>query len=211
MSERAYYIFIYAQMTAQEITPEQLIDTSENKPIVEVESQEQEDNTPTAETIQQIPLKAISQLTKEEREILLNNAKNNIENDNYKVTFFKNGNHRITKKKPSRESTASKIIRENKGMTNEQLLFEHVINLESQIAVLRQKHKNLKRNYKQIYEDVYVDDENAYDEQPIQEQSIQQETIQQQQSQSQSTIQQTTNYRPKITARGYRARLQRLQ
>ena len=206
MSERAYYIFIYAQMTAQEITPEQLIDTSENKPIVEVESQEQEDNTPTAETVQQIPLKAISQLTKEEREILLNNAKNNIENDNYKVTFFKNGNHRITKKKPSRESTASKIIRENKGMTNEQLLFEHVINLESQIAVLRQKHKNLKRNYKQIYEDVYVDDENAYDEQPIQEQSIQQE-----QPQSQSTIQQTTNYRPKITARGYRARLQRLQ
>ena len=63
--------------------------------------------------------------------------------------------------------------------TNEQLLFEHVINLESQIAVLRQKHKNLKRNYKQIYEDVYVDDENAYDEQPIQEQPIQQETIQQ--------------------------------
>ena len=206
MSERGYYIFIYAQMTAQEITPEQLIDTSENKPIVEVESQEQEDNTPTAETVQQIPLKAISQLTKEEREILLNNAKNNIENDNYKVTFFKNGNHRITKKKPSRESTASKIIRENKGMTNEQLLFEHVINLESQIAVLRQKHKNLKRNYKQIYEDVYVDDENAYDEQPIQEQSIQQE-----QPIQQTTIQQTTNYRPKITARGYRARLQRLQ
>ena len=206
MSERGYYIFIYAQMTAQEITPEQLIDTSENKPIVEVESQEQEDNTPTAETVQQIPLKAISQLTKEEREILLNNAKNNIENDNYKVTFFKNGNHRITKKKPSRESTASKIIRENKGMTNEQLLFEHVINLESQIAVLRQKHKNLKRNYKQIYEDVYVDDENAYDEQPIQEQSIQQE-----QPIQQPTIQQTTNYRPKITARGYRARLQRLQ
>ena len=206
MSKRGYYIFIYAQMTAQEITPEQLIDTSENKPIVEVESQEQEDNTPTAETIQQIPLKAISQLTKEEREILLNNAKNNIENDNYKVTFFKNGNHRITKKKPSRESTASKIIRENKGMTNEQLLFEHVINLESQIAVLRQKHKNLKRNYKQIYEDVYVDDENAYDEQPIQEQSIQQEQPIQQPIQ-----QQTTNYRPKITARGYRARLQRLQ
>ena len=184
-------------MAAQEITPEQLIDTSENKPIVDNNDEQQE------QIIHQIALKKISQLTKDEKDILINNAKNNIENDNYNVTFFKNGNYRITKKTPAKESTATKIIRENKGMTNEQLLFEHVINLESQIAILRQKHKNLKRNYKQIYEDVYVDDDEIQNDQPIQQQPIIEQPIQ-----SQPIIEQ--QYQPKAKARGYRAKLQRL-
>ena len=190
-------------MAAQEITPEQLIDTSENKPIVEDNDEQHEHEQEQEQLIHQIALKKISQLTKDEKDILINNAKNNIENDNYNVTFFKNGNYRITKKTPAKESTATKIIRENKGMTNEQLLFEHVINLESQIAILRQKHKNLKRNYKQIYEDVYVDDDEIQNDQPIQQQPIIEQPIQ-----SQPIIEQ--QYQPKAKARGYRAKLQRL-
>ena len=192
-------------MAAQEITPEQLIDTSENKPIVD-NNDEQQEHEQQEQLIHQIALKKISQLTKDEKDILINNAKNNIENDNYNVTFFKNGNYRITKKTPAKESTATKIIRENKGMTNEQLLFEHVINLESQIAILRQKHKNLKRNYKQIYEDVYVDDDEIQNDQPIQHQPIIEQPIQP--IQSQPIIEQ--QYQPKAKARGYRAKLQRL-
>ena len=190
-------------MASQEITPEQLIDTSENKPIVDNNDEQEQEHEQQEQIIHQIALKKISQLTKDEKDILINNAKNNIENDNYNVTFFKNGNYRITKKTPAKESTATKIIRENKGMTNEQLLFEHVINLESQIAILRQKHKNLKRNYKQIYEDVYVDDDEIQNDQPIQQQPIIEQPIQQQ-----PIIEQ--QYQPKAKARGYRAKLQRL-
>ena len=190
-------------MASQEITPEQLIDTSENKPIVDNNDEQEQEHEQQEQIIHQIALKKISQLTKDEKDILINNAKNNIENDNYNVTFFKNGNYRITKKTPAKESTATKIIRENKGMTNEQLLFEHVINLESQIAILRQKHKNLKRNYKQIYEDVYVDDDEIQNDQPIQHQPIIEQPIQ-----PQPIIEQ--QYQPKAKARGYRAKLQRL-
>ena len=173
----------------ENIKPEQLIDTSENKPI-EIEEGE-------AKT--QIPLKNVKDLTKEERQTLINNAKNNTENDNYKVVFTKNGQPRITKKKPEKESTATKIIRENKGMTNEQLLFEHVINLESQLAALKQKHKNLKRNYKQIYQDVYIEEP----EEPEPEVEPEPEAT----PNEMPEVNYPTNYQPKIKARGYRARL----
>ena len=176
----------------ENIKPEQLIDTSENKPI-EIEEGENKES-PTLSKAKQIPLKNVKDLTKEERQTLINNAKNNTENDNYKVVFTKNGQPRITKKKPEKESTATKIIRENKGMTNEQLLFEHVINLESQLATLKQKHKNLKRNYKQIYQDVYIEEPEVEPE-PEPEPEIEAEPNYQ------------LNYQPKIKARGYRARL----
>ena len=39
---------------------------------------------------------------------------------------------------------------------------EHVIDLESQLSALTQKHKNLKKKYKRMYEDVDIDDETFY-------------------------------------------------
>ena len=47
-------------------------------------------------------------------------------------------------------------------MMTEQLLMEHVIGLESQLSTLAQKHKNLKKKYKRMYEDVFIDDEEFY-------------------------------------------------
>ena len=183
----------------ENIKPEQLIDTSENKPIEIEESPTLKLKPDAVSKAKQIPLKNVKDLTKEERQTLINNTKNNIENDNYKVVFTKNGQPRITKKKPEKESTATKIIRENKGMTNEQLLFEHVINLESQLAALKQKHKNLKRNYKQIYQDVYIEEPEAS---PNEEPEVEPEP--------EAEVNYPTNYQPaspKIKARGYRARL----
>ena len=162
------------------IRKEDLIDINENKPIDNVDVDDAnnanvsseanvttEANSADVKTTIEIPLKNISKLTNEEKAYLINEAKNGIDNKFYKVSFCKNGNTKITKRKVPKQSMSEKIISNNTSnytkqaptMSNEQLLFEHVINLESQIATLRQKHKNLKKSYKQIYQDVYIDDD----------------------------------------------------
>lgn len=133
-----------------DITPEELIDTTENKPIsTEPEAHEEK-----------IPVKAtkVKDLTTEERMALINEAKSGIENPFFRVQFYKNGNSRIVKRKQPLESTSEKIIKtKGSSLTTEQLLMEHVIGLESQLASLRQKQKKLKKNYKSLCQDVYVD------------------------------------------------------
>ena len=118
-------------------------------------------------------IKEVKQLTKQERQDLINNAKKGISNENYKVTFMKNGQARITKtnnnktkQPPAKQNTAQKLIETRQTMmTNEQLLMEHVIGLETQLAVMRNKHKRLKDRYKQLAEDIYINDyENNYEE-----------------------------------------------
>ena len=145
-------------MEPRDIQPEDLIDTSENKP---VEAQEEvQEHQHKAE----IPLKKISELSKEEKDIIVNNAKQGIDSQYYKVSFYKNGNARITKKKQPKEQTAQKIIKQRApSMTTEQLLMEHVIGLETQLGILNEKHKKLKGKYKKIYQDVYVDEDDVYD------------------------------------------------
>ena len=136
----------------EELQPTDLIDTSDNKPIEE----EQE----TQETHKQIGPKRIKDLTNEERSIIINNAKNGIDNEYYKVQMCKNGSSRITKKKPAKESTSDKLIKNHgPGLSTEQLLMEHVIGLETQLATMRQKQKRLKGKYKQLYQDIYIEDE----------------------------------------------------
>ena len=169
-----YVMFCVTKMN--NIRKEDLIDINENKPIDNVEVDETTDAVANevdnqavsnVKTVMEIPLKNISKLTNEEKAYLINEAKNGIDNKFYKVSFCKNGNTKITKRKVPKQSMSEKIISNNTSnyskqaptMSNEQLLFEHVINLESQIATLRQKHKNLKKSYKQIYQDVYIDDD----------------------------------------------------
>ena len=166
-----------------DIRKEDLIDMNENKAIDSVENTEVEEPAPEAPVVpetsetqntREIPLKNISQLTNEERTYLINEAKKGIDNKFYKVSFCKNGSTKITKRRAPKQSMAEKFISKSNvnyvpqtpTMSNEQLLFEHVINLESQMATLRQKHKKLKKSYKQIYQDVYIDDEDQAIEQP---------------------------------------------
>ena len=146
-------------MSVQDIQPEQLIDTSENKPLEQIPEQTTTQNVHDKMSAQ-VPAKNINQLTPEEKLTIINNAKNGIENDFYKVQFYKNGNSRIVKRKQPATSTSENIIKQRApGLTTEQLLMEHVIGLESQLATLRQKQKRLKHNYKSLYQDIYVDDD----------------------------------------------------
>ena len=155
------FIFVKLIMT-DTIQPSDLIDVSDNKPLDEETKEPELTNVQEtqSESPKQILSKKIKDLTNEERSIIINNAKNGIDNEFYKVQFYKNGSSRITKRKAPRESTSEKLIKNHSpSLTTEQLLMEHVIGLESQIATMRQKQKRLKNNYRQLYQDIYVEDE----------------------------------------------------
>ena len=159
-------------MTA-EFRKEDLIDTSENKAIEDQEliQEPTQEETPVQTQVQEpyrVPRKNIRELSNEEREFLVKEARQGINNEFYKVTFCKNGCTKITKKKPQKMTVSQKLIKDSgdrapeskvSRLSNEQLLFEHVINLESQFATLKEKHKKLKKSYKQLHHDIYIDDE----------------------------------------------------
>ena len=206
-----------------EIRKEDLIDISENKPIEENEQDiEQEEQSATAQVQRQepyrVPRKNIRELTNEEREYLIKEARQGINNEFYKVTFCKNGCTKITKKKPQKLSVSQKLIKDSgdkapesrvSHLSNEQLLFEHVINLESQLAALKQKQKKLKKSYKQLSQDIYVDDEEIGStpepSQIIEEpKPVQQVPLEQVQEQQQSRTQLSL---PKMRASGWRQRM----
>ena len=206
-----------------EIRKEDLIDISENKPIEENEQDIDQEEQPAPAPAQRqepyrVPRKNIRELTNEEREYLIKEARQGINNEFYKVTFCKNGCTKITKKKPQKLSVSQKLIKDNNDkasesrvshLSNEQLLFEHVINLESQLAALKQKQKKLKKSYKQLSQDIYVDDEeigttpepSQIQEEPKPVQQIQREPVQeQQQPRTQLSL-------PKMRASGWRQRM----
>ena len=127
-----------------------------------------------------IEAKSVSKLTEEEKNYLINLYKNGGEDEHFKVTFCKNGSNRIAKKKQQKEQLSTKLIGNenkkpvqnsvsNRSLTNEQLLMEHVIDLEAKFVTLQQKHKKLKKYYKSMHEDIYAEDNDLANEvQPIQ-------------------------------------------
>ena len=141
-----------------EIEPSELIDTQENKPKITqpIESVITEESPGKMN----LTYKQVSKLTNEEKDYLINLYKNGGENDLYKVYFYKNGTNKIVKRKqPPKYNTTKRLLESQKPtMTNEQILLEHVIDLETKFATLYQKHKKLKKNYKSLQEDIYCDD-----------------------------------------------------
>ena len=133
-----------------------------------------------------VELKDVKKLTSEEREQIISNFKNGIDNEFYDVKTLKNGTTRIVKKKNKSQSLSNKLIsglcpsglqdrslnKDNeqnieklidtkKYLSNEQLLMEHIIELNTQMNKLKNKQKKLKNKYKGIKRDLYVDvDEN---------------------------------------------------
>ena len=211
-------------MTA-EIRKEDLIDTSENKAIEDQESVQESKDEITIEPTQKqepyrVPKKNIRELTNDEREFLVKEARQGINNEFYKVTFCKNGCTKITKKKPQKMSVSQKFIKDSgdkapesklSRLSNEQLLFEHVINLESQFATLKEKHKKLKKSYKQLHHDIYIDDEDigtTPEPSQIQEESKPEPIYETIQEQPQSSSQSFTQSRiPKMRASGWRQKM----
>lgn len=115
--------------------------------------------------------KSIKSLTDDERAIIIANAKSGIEQPNFDVKFFSNGNFRIIKRKQVKPSVSQKVINaDNENSldkqiqdkkiyyTNDQLLIEHIIELNSKVDKLMSKHKKLKRKYQTLCTDLYVDD-----------------------------------------------------
>ena len=172
-----------------EIDSVELIDTTENKPKIELEESggqqaeafhETSHDNEQSPTKMNIEAKSVSKLTEEEKNYLINLYKNGGEDEHFKVTFCKNGSNRIAKKKQQKEQLSTKLIGNenkkpvqnsvsNRSLTNEQLLMEHVIDLEAKFATLQQKHKKLKKYYKSIHEDIYAEDNDLANEvQPIQ-------------------------------------------
>ena len=133
----------------------------------ETKTKEEVDQTINKDTpIKHVDRKNVNQLTNEERELIVNNAKNGVEQPNYDVMFFKNGNYRIIKKKQHRQSVSQKIIEKQTPIqsntpsyyTDNQLLYEHIIELTSRMERLTAKHKKLKNRYKELQQDIYLDD-----------------------------------------------------
>lgn len=150
-------------------------------------------------------VKDISKLTLEERAKIITDARNGIQNPFYEVIILKNGNSRIVKRKnkPQNQSLASKLINQNSNnqtittpdkiyMSDNQLLMEHIIELNNQVNKLMNKHKKLKKKYKSIKHDIYEDVDEEITKDEIKQNEIKQEIINQEQQSPQHATSQIT-------------------
>lgn len=156
-----------------------------NNAVANPTNEAHENETP-AINIKDIPLKRICELTEQEKKALYDASKRNEYSDYYDIKPFANGNYRIIKKKPT--SFRAKAIASNgevdvetpKGnqkvyMSNDQLVWMHLMDLESKYNKLYAKHKKLKRKYNDLYiEDADIGDtgynqNNETFEEPIRE------------------------------------------
>lgn len=164
--------------------------------------------------------KRVAELNDEEREIIIANAKAGYDQPNFDVKLFKNGKTRIVKKKNKPKSVSEKAIESNKEVvdkssatkktyyTQDQLLMEHVIELNAKFEKLMFKHKKLKKKYLNLRDDIYVDVEDEVPE--IKEEpkvEIKEEEPKAKVEQPKQTAVQKQNMRIPATARSWRSRL----
>ena len=176
------------------VTEEIVLDLNEDKKEDIKDVKKEEDIKPEPKII---PAKRIDELTDEERKIIIENERAGIKNPYYNVKLFKNGNVRICKaKKPTLSqqvisNNGEREIRNTSGnngkvyMTDSQLMWEHIFELENKYNTLYTKHKKLKAKYNDLYieDDDLISRQNlVYEEQkqnPVYEQ--QQEPVYEQQ------------------------------
>ena len=169
------------------MTEEIVLDLNEDKKEDKKDVKKEEDIKPEPKII---PAKRIDELTDEERKILIENERAGIKNPYYNVKLFKNGNVRICKaKKPTLSqqvisNNGEREIKNTNGgngkvyMTDNQLMWEHIFELENKYNTLYTKHKKLKAKYN----DLYIEDDDLISRQmPTYEQ--QQEPVYEQQQQ----------------------------
>ena len=117
--------------------------------------------------------KPVKQLSKSERDRLIEDFEKGTENVYFKVNRLKNGGYRINKRSnplvtdatEAPAKTADKISKkyDGKQLTTEQLLLEHMFELERKYEIMRMKHKKLKKRYNKLEDDIFESD----DEQPV--------------------------------------------
>ena len=162
--------FIISQMSNNDET----VIKTDNEEEVEIEIKEADDKNNKTNNENDIkdkstqPIienKAVNELNDVERAVIVANAKNGVDMPFFDVKFFGNGKYRIVKKKPVKPTISQKVIKNNPSnndnkvyYTNDQLLMEHIIELNSKVDKLMTKHKKLKRKYQTLSADIYVDD-----------------------------------------------------
>ena len=152
--------------------------TVEKEIIIDLEDKDEVKNENISESVKEdqakpkvarkiVDRKQIVDLTDDERAIIVNNARNGYDQPYYDVKLFKNGKYRIIKKKETAPSVAQKVItstntpeKEKKAYySDNQLLFEHIIELNAKVDKLMTKHKKLKRKYQTLQNDIYADED----------------------------------------------------
>ena len=134
--------------------------------LTEVNKQPPEESLPvtTEQTI--IEAKPVTKLTKEEKELIVNNFKSGNPQPNYTVTELKNGDFKITKSvnkgkvQIPKQNTENKVVEPKviqPKFTNEQMLIHQIMELNSKLDILNSKQDKLKKKYKKIKRDIYVD------------------------------------------------------
>jgi hypothetical protein len=107
----------------------------------------------------------VKNLTKAQRSKLIQDSEAGIENQYFKVQQMRNGTTRIVKRSNPLNNDAESSERDinnrytGKRLTTEQLLLEHVLDLERKYEVMRQKHKRLKKRYNKLETDIYDSDD----------------------------------------------------
>ena len=177
------------------VTEEIVLDLNEDK---KEDVKKEEDIKPEPKII---PAKRIDELTDEERKILIENERAGIKNPYYNVKLFKNGNVRICKaKKPTLSqqvisNNGEREIRNTSGnngkvyMTDSQLMWEHIFELENKYNTLYTKHKKLKAKYNDLYiedEDLPVRQMPTYEQNEPQQEQEQQTPVYEEQEQEQT-------------------------
>ena len=140
---------------------------SEEQTKIEIENEDNETETEepktSAENVDKkrltINRKKVAELTEAEKQQLIADAQNGFENQYYTVKLFKNGKCKINLKK---QTKAQQVIDEaneyhapsehqiKRYYTDNQLLMEHIINLETSFNKLHSKHKKLKKRYNEL-------------------------------------------------------------
>ena len=109
--------------------------------------------------------KTVKKLSNDERSMLTDKFEKGVEDPYFKVIRMSNGAIRITKRrnpivadvKQAQEERSTRIANKVGRLTNEQLLMEHIIDLETRFESMRLKHKKLKKRYNELENSIYED------------------------------------------------------
>ena len=160
-------------MASIEIEHEEHSEGEEDSEQQDERDDEQHDEKPAERNEYEWTSKPVKQLSKSERDRLIEDFEKGTENVYFKVNRLKNGGYRINKRSnplvtdavEATTRTADKISKkyDGKQLTTEQLLLEHMFELERKYEIMRMKHKKLKKRYNKLEDDIFESD----DEQPF--------------------------------------------
>lgn len=147
--------------------------------------------------------KAVKKLSKDERDMLMNKFNNHEEDPYFKVIRMSDGGIRITKRKIPLNTDIKEVQKmrssaiENKyknRLTNEQLIMEHLFDLETRFEAMRLKHKKLKKRYNELESQIYENvDEHDDDVKVVREDKDEQEVKQYVEDEPKTTSEKTQN------------------